>query len=255
MLYKTVCAIICGMIVVQYDKVKDALTEYISFMLNIAEDGCDASDAEKTDRKRRALHDKVVEAFGYPKDYFWRERVFTFSVENIASGYEPVVDDSRNVEWMSKYVYDYISDKLHDVDYCGVKTDRRLKHYGLHNFEVLMKDYNEFLSECESVLAEWDSLKDKYNDSIEGSGKKCEEKSFWHEVNGAKSNVKSCEKTIREFLSMPTDAFTDAARKKYYEEPWNSIIESKKKIAYEVVKCQIYMKQFKEHNKEILKNA
>ena len=57
MLYKTVCAIICGMIVVQYDKVKDALTEYISFMLNIADDGCDASEAEKTDRKRRAVHD------------------------------------------------------------------------------------------------------------------------------------------------------------------------------------------------------
>ena len=244
------CAIIIGMSVVPYENVKSALVEYISFMLNISEYGCGASDVEKTDRKRRALHDRVVEAFGFEKDYYYREDVFTFSVEKIASAYEPYVDDSKDVDWLSKYVYDYISDRLRDVDNsCLLKTNRRLTHYGPHNLDNIMKKYDEFLSECESILKEWDSVREKYNDSISTSGKEKEWTSFWHEVNGAKSAVRRYEKTVRELLSMPSEAYTEAAVKKYWDEPLAKIVEMKKKIAYEAIRCQIYMKNFKRDNK------
>jgi hypothetical protein len=241
--------------VAPYKNVKDALIDYISFMFNVNEYGCDSPDAEKTDRKRKALHDRILEAFGFSKDYRNREEVFTFSIENIVSGYEPVVDDSKNVEWLSKYVYDLIVDRLRKTDYDGIETHRRLKHFGLYNLEKKMKEYNEFLSECESVLNEWDSLKDKYNKAIFDSERKPEYKSFWHDVNGAKWAVRKCEKTMREFLSMPTDAYTKVAVEEYFDKPWDNIIERMKKIAYITINCKIYMKQFIEKNKEILENA
>ena len=241
--------------VVPYEKVKDALIDYISFMLNISEYECDSSDIEKTDRKRKALHDNIVKAFGYPTNYCYREKIFTFSVEKITSSYEPIVDDSKNVEWLSKYVYDYISDNLRCLDYYGVKTNRRLRHYGLYNLEKMMKGYNDFIKECESVLKEWDSLRDRYNKSVSTSNEKCETKSFWHEVNGAKFTVKECEKIMREFLSLTVEAYTEPSVKTYWDNPWNLIVESKKKIAYETVNCQIYMKKFKEEHKEILKKC
>lgn len=219
-----------------YDQVKDAIVEYVSFIMNLMDDNTSADPAniEMNDRKRRMLHERIVTAFGYTPTRYYGERMFSTTVLE-----KLIKHHNGNVEQISMSLYAVIQDRIYnmepDISYPQTKyvEKRRMEDNDEFSKLYMMK------TELETYDKDFHTLYDKLLVLGEEKVKAGEIKSkydlvggFYHECNILTSRMKSCCEIVESFSKMPIYAYTDAAVMKYINEPFEKFISCRNRICF-----------------------
>lgn len=219
-----------------YAQVKDAIVEYVSFVMNLMDDSTSADPAniEMNDRKRRMLHERIVTAFGYSPTHYRAERMFSTDVLE-----KLIRHHNGNVEQISLSLYAVVKDRIDsmelDISYPRTKyvEKRKMEDNGRFSKLHMMK------SELETCIKDFHTLYDKLLALGEEKVKTGEIKSkydltggFYHECNCLASRMKSYCEIVETFSKMPIYAYTDAAVVKYINEPFEKFIACRNKICF-----------------------
>ena len=230
--------------IVPYEKVEKPLVEYISFLMNVKEGFVlDKDTPETIDRKRKALHDKVCEAFGItdPDD----RNLVAVNLENVTE------TDVGTVAWnFWTVIADKIGDRNHNRGN-GVKTRYREKAFMESRIKRCERRFQEMMDYCMEIFNAFNKDRREYNDRIDNmhienafdKGLYCFTY-FEHDFNGAAGCVRRDIGTMKDFATHSDVAYTEAAVRAYVDEPLRRIETYLNKMAAQSAWCQMYHSKF-----------
>ena len=215
---------------VDKDKAIKAIVEYIAFVSDCKPTSDES--AEKFDRKRKAYHEKVIEAFGGKSDNTYRENYNVGDVDKLLKYFD------GNIEEAAKFAYYRISDATSTILFSHIETAYTYKYRIDKWISSIEKNVNALYKQCDDIFDAFKKDQCEYNK--DKPYKKQNTKSFSHEYNRAKSQIRFALEKMKLLSKFPIEAYLMVAVKEYFLEPEKDINREMNCCRAEAFKCKMY---------------